>query len=358
MKILHVLEDFSTASGGLRTVVKNLDESLNKNGKASFIISAASDEDDQIYKRVDTDKPWRYSKEWETTIKTIFKEEKIEIIHIHGVWMFPQYIAAKYAIKNKIPFVVTPHGMYEPWLWTQSRVKKKVYFELFTKSKFSKATVIHAITEEEKENLELLFPGVEVKIIPNLIHKKQYHIYDGTQEKYVLFVGRIDQKKGIDILIKAFAKLNPKDVKLKIAGKLNTYKLELDELVQSLGIQDKVEFLGMIKDKVKEDIYKNAFIFVAPSHSEVIGMVNLEAAIYGVPVITTFQTGLKKEWSYYGGKLINPLEEELYKALEVFVNMNVVERNEKGKQLYEFVFNEYCWDSKFNDWKVLYKKLI
>tara|TARA_B100001093_G_C26857935_1_gene1028376 strand:- start:2815 stop:3891 length:1077 start_codon:yes stop_codon:yes gene_type:complete len=358
MKILHILEDFSTASGGLRTVVKNLNESLNKNGIESFIISAGIDQEDQIYKRVDTDNPWCYSKQWEASIAAIFKRVKIDIIHIHGVWMFPQYLAAKYAIKNKVPFVVTPHGMYEPWLWAQSKFKKKVYFTLLTKKKFSKATVIHAITEEEKENLKLLFPDVKVKIIPNLIHKKQYHVYDGTQGKYVLFVGRIDKKKGIDILIKSFAKLNLKDVKLKIAGKLNDYKLELDQLIKFLRIQDKVEFLGMIKDQIKEDVYKNAFIFVAPSYSEVIGMVNLEAAIYGVPVITTFQTGIKKEWGNYGGMLINPLEGELHKALQLFVNMNVEERNDKGKQLYEFVLNEYCWDSKLNDWKMLYKNLI
>ena len=60
-------------------------------------------------------------------------------------------------------------------------------------------------------------------------------------------------------------------------------------------------------------LFKNAFVFVAPSHSEVIGMVNLEAAILQTPVITTFQTGLLKDWSKNGGFLIEPTENEILK---------------------------------------------
>ncbi|QNK76813.1 glycosyltransferase [Winogradskyella sp. PAMC22761] len=356
MKILHILENFSTTSGGIRTVVKSLDEKLNKNGIESFIVSANCDREDVIYATVKTTNSWLFSSDWKKIIHNIINDKEIDLIHIHGVWMYPQYIAAKLAVKSKIPFIVTPHGMYEPWLWTQGRFKKKTYFNILSRPIFKKASAIHAITEGEHQNLKKLFPSTQIRLIPNLIDSKAYEDYSIIDEKYILFVGRIDEKKGIDILIKAFANLKSNKIKLKIAGKINDYKLELDKLIESLGIVDRVEFLGLIKGGVKEHTYRNAFLFVAPSHSEVIGMVNLEAAIYGVPVITTYQTGLKNEWSVNGGHLINPNEEELIKALKNFVYIDIEQRNVRGKLLHDFVNIEYSWENKIGDWVKLYKE--
>ena len=359
MKILHILEDYSSASGGIRTVVKSLNEKLNRNDEIkSYVISAAIDENEKVYKKIDTSRPWLYSSDWIKTIKTVVKEEDINVIHIHGVWMFPQYIAAKFAIKQGIPFILTPHGMYEPWLWSKGRIKKVLYFKIFTQPFFKKASIIHAITDNERKNLKKLFPKTKIGLIPNLIDVVDYYSSDSKIDKYILFVGRIDKKKGIDILIKSFARLKYNNLKLKIAGKYDDYKNELDKLTVDLDISNKVEFLGLIKGKVKEEVYKNAFVFVAPSHSEVIGMVNLEAAIYGTPVITTFQTGLNTKWNENGGMLINPNEEELFESLQTYLSLGFHERNINGKNLYNFVKKEYSWENRFLDWVNLYKECL
>ena len=359
MKILHILEDYSLNSGGLRTVVKKLHDKLVYENHRSYIISSNKEDDDNIYKVIKSNNPWLFSKEWVFILDKIYNEEKIEIIHIHGVWMYPQFIAAKFAIKHNIPFIMTPHGMYEPWLWSKSKFKKQAYFKFISKPVFSKANLIHTITEQETKNIKRFFPKTPIIEIPNLIDKNEYNAENySSSEKYVLYVGRLDPKKGIDILIKAFGSIRPKGFKLKIAGRFNGYKIELEKLIKEFEIEDKVEFLGLIKGENKISVFQNAFVFVAPSHSEVIGMVNLEAAILKTPVITTYQTGLKKQWERNGGYLINPNVDELTNTLKEVFKLSLEERNKKGQLLYEFVLKEYSWEYKTEDWIRSYRSLL
>ncbi|SHM86774.1 glycosyltransferase [Polaribacter sp. KT 15] len=355
MKILHVVEDYSIESGGLRTVIKNLNYYLNKAGFVSHILSSKQESLDNIF-IVETNKPWLYSSEWLDKLTAIHKEFNFDVIHIHGVWTYPQYKAAKFSIKNKIPFILSCHGMYEPWLWKKGTLKKKLYFNNVVKNVFKKASFIHAITPGERSNLIDLFNNNKIVEIPNLISNvKNVKTTNQNKEKYIFYLGRLDSKKGIDILINAFAEIKHDDVKLIIAGKINNYKESLDILISSLGISSKVKFLGLITGDKKQNLIKNAHVLVAPSHSEVIGMVNLEAGILKTPVITTYQTGLNLDWNNNGGKLINPNTKELIKALDEVLNWNSEERKLNGEKLYNFVVNNYSWSTKLEDWITLYK---
>jgi glycosyltransferase involved in cell wall biosynthesis len=362
MNILHVLEDYSLHSGGLRTVVKELNEHLNDYEDVnSYIVSSKKEEEDDVcVVSSSQDKPWLYSKDWKHILEKFIIEKNIELIHIHGVWMFPQHIAAKLAVKNKIPFILTPHGMYEPWLWTKGTLKKKLYFHILSKNLFSKAFRIHAITKDEKNNLKKLFSKSEFVEIPNLIKNKDIHLQnlEVNNEKYILYLGRLHEKKGIDILIKSFSNLEDKNIKLKIAGGLNEYKSKLDALVGQLKLEKRIEFLGLVKGQQKNGLFRNAYVFVAPSFSEVVGMVNLEAALQQTPVITTHQTGLKKEWNENGGVLINPNQDEIIFALEKAINWSLEERNSNGNKLFQFVKKNYSWEYRFIDWLKLYKSTL
>ncbi|WP_040279619.1 glycosyltransferase [Psychroserpens damuponensis] len=359
MNVIHVLEDFSFQSGGIRTVVLDLHTRLLNHNINSKILTTRIEEGDQAIKVEGESTPWRYSKNLKSTLNTLNNQNKISIIHIHGVWMYPQYAAAKFAKQHHIPFLITCHGMYEPWLWSQGTLKKKLYFNLVVKSVFAKANYLHVITNNEANKIKTLFPNTPTVEIPNLIDSNLAEEGEyNTNEKYVLYVGRLDSKKGIDLLIKAFSNINPEGFKLKIAGNFSDYKQKLDELVVSLGMEHKVEFLGLITGEEKIVYFKNAHVFVAPSHSEVVGMVNLEAAIYKTPVITTFQTGLKKEWSQNGGMLVNPNLNEIETALKTALNWTVKQRNDNGLKLHNFVLKSYSWQYRFNDWVKLYQNML
>jgi glycosyltransferase involved in cell wall biosynthesis len=361
INILHVTEDYSLSSGGLRTVINDLNNHLNSvKNINSYIISSKEEKGDNIeLVKNAIDQTWLYSSQWNEKFIEITNSYRIDVIHIHGVWMYPQYIAAKFAVKNKIPFIISSHGMYEPWLWTKGRLKKNLYFKFLVKSLFSKASRIHAITNPEKNNLKKLFPQNEIIEIPNLINFKKipenkYY----SKEKYLLYLGRLHEKKGIELLIRSFSKLNDDSLILKIAGGFNEYKIELDKLIEKLSLQSRVQFIGLVTGEKKAKLFKDAFLFVAPSYSEVIGMVNLEAASLKTPVITTFQTGLRKEWNENGGILINPNQDELTQALEKVLKWTKKERDIKGEILYNFVKQNYSWESRLSDWINIYSDII
>ena len=160
------------------------------------------------------------------------------------------------------------------------------------------------------------------------------------------------------MLIHSFSKIETNNFKLKIAGPENNYSKELKVFSKQLNINNKVEFLGMIKGEEKYKLYKEAHVFVAPSYSEVVGMVNLEAAIMNTPVITTFQTGLLKEWNEHGGILVNPNVSEVEEALREAISWTQKQRNARGGMLKEFVLNNYSWERNKNKWIKLYKDLL
>lgn len=356
MKIAHILEDYSKLSGGLRTVVQDLNQHLVQNSIDSQIVTTRAEVEDNVtvYKRSLYKDAWCYSTELKNSLANI----KSDINHIHGVWMYPQFIASKISYTTKKPYIITPHGMLEPWLWENGTSKKKIYFELMIKKYFSGANVLHAITPDEKDNLYKLFGHKNIEIVPNSISCTEIdscNIKRQNCDKFILFVGRLHSKKGIDLLIKAFSKLKDTGIRLRIAGPFNEYKKELDKLVKSLGIESRVDFLGMVTGKEKYQLFKDAWVFVAPSFSEVVGMVNLEAAAFETPVISTYQTGLYKEWNHHGGHLINPKLDELVNSLTEAVGWSETERNDRGKMLRQFIVDNYSWEKNIFKWIDLYK---
>lgn len=358
MNILHVVEDFSFDSGGLRTVIERLNFHLNQQeGFSSYILSSKKEKEDTI-EIVKAENAWLYSANWEKEIIRIILQKEINIVHIHGVWMYPQYISAKICVKKNIPFLLSTHGMYEPWLWKKGTLKKKLYYQLLIKNLFKKAELVHAITASEKTNLFKYFKGSSIVQIPNLIDETQEDFTPvSAPERYILFLGRITKVKGLDILLKAFATLNNKSFKLLIAGKFSDYKKELEKMITDLNIENQIEFKGLVTGPEKQELIRNAFAMVTPSYSEVIGMVNLEGGIQGTPVITTFQTGLDEEWSTNGGILIHPTAEELTFALKTVTNWDVQKRNENGEKLKNFVKQRYSWTTRIKDWLQTYKEV-
>lgn len=357
IRILHIVEDFSVKSGGLRTVVQSLDFHLKSLGYKSYILSSGKEKEDKIF-IVEASNKWLYSKQWKDKIYDILKAKKIDVFHIHGVWLYPQYIAAKIAVKEKLPFVLSTHGMLQPWMWKKGKLKKKIYFNFLIKKTFNNASLLHTITENETENLRKLFINQNFKEIPNLIFMDKSLEPITIVEKYILYIGRLNKTKGIDLLIKAFSSINQKDFKLKIAGEINSYKEELDKIILKFDLNDKIEFLDIVKGDFKTSLFKKAWVVVSPTYSDVIGMVNLESASFKTPVITTYKTGLKEEWNMNGGKLINPNVEELKEALFEVLSWNENERNENGTILYNFVLKNYSWNYQLSKWDELYQSIL
>jgi glycosyltransferase involved in cell wall biosynthesis len=152
-------------------------------------------------------------------------------------------------------------------------------------------------------------------------------------------------------------KIEDKKIKLKIVGSENGYSDSLKKIVRKAGLENRIEFLGGVFGDAKFELYANAKAFVAPSYSEAIGMVNLEAAACKTPVITTFNTGINTEWNTNGGIMINPTLEELTSAINAVTNWSNEERFSRGENLSNFVLNNYSWEKRGYLWNDLYSSL-
>lgn len=358
-KIYQIAESVTLESGGVRTVLENLNNYLNTNGEFSSAIVANQVEKQDIHYHFPSDKFkfWGYSSELKKFLENTIKPE--DLVHLHGVFMHAQYAGSKFALKRNMPYVITPHGMLEPWHLKDKQLKKKIYLTLMLNSILAKAKIIHAITPFEKDNLYKLTGHKNIIEIPNFIKYSELpQLPDyNPNEEYLLFLSRLHPKKGLDILIKSMGKIQNKKIKLKIVGSENSYSESLKKAIQKTDLENRIEFLGGVFGDRKFELFANAKAFVAPSYSEAIGMVNLEAAACKTPVITTFETGISPEWNTNGGLMINPNTEELTNAINCVTNWSNEERFSRGENLSNFVLTNYSWEKRGVLWNDLYSSL-
>jgi glycosyltransferase involved in cell wall biosynthesis len=297
------------------------------------------------------------------------------ILHLHGVWMGFQWLAAKAAQRQKIPALLSPHGMLNRWHlrdWGFKELRKLIYWHTLAYPAFRHIPLIHAVTPRERDELAGWFPGRRIAIIPNaldleemdrLLTEARDQASPPMDEPYVLFLGRLHPVKGIELLIEAFAQCvreSKRRFRLLIAGPESdpAYSAKLKSLVRLLGVEQKVTFLGPVFGaQEKISLYRHAWAFCAPSQVEVMGLVNLEAAAAGVPVLTTHETGLSG-WREGGGMLVHPRVEDLSQALTQIFSWSENERVDRGNRLRQLVERRYSWQAVGPQWLELYASLI
>lgn len=374
LKVVHIAENMAKMAGGVPAVVSQLAPRLSNIGVSTQIIHATGDLGVSFLKHgilkfppSKIGKPWSYSAELKKglSVQGISVEGRSTVFHIHGVWSAPQYYAAKVAYREGVPFVLTSHGMLEPWLWEKQGsiiyMKKKIYWTAFAYPKFKNAAAIHAITPLERESLRKLFPLNRIEVIPNAIELNEITYFEKVErKKTILFIGRIEPKKGVDLLLYAFAQARlSKDWVVNIVGPVwsGAYLAILKSIVMKEGLSDQVIFHGPVFGDDKLELINSAWVLVAPSYSEVVGLVNLEAAERGLPTITTNATGLYDWESDGGGLLIKPTIESLTAALKKAASWGDKERLDRGHASRELIKKRYSWEAVMPSWLELYSSL-
>jgi glycosyltransferase involved in cell wall biosynthesis len=372
MNILLLSSDHSTDNYGVTTVVSQLADQLLISSK-EFNVTVLAVGDDAVEQIPGVNVKllhlasigafWRWSPGIVKKLDTFVQQNNIQIIHIHGIWMSIQWAGLLVAKKRNIPCVVSAHGMLGNWFWneqsTLKKIKKRIYLALIFKPALTMDTIFHAITLGEVRDINKVFQKNTIKIIPNAIgticSNSDYKNKMGAFEKNILFLGRIHPIKGIDLLISAFSSVANQGYKLIIAGpeEDTEYVHILKQIIKQNNIEDKVIFVGPVRGENKHKLIKNAWVVVLPSYSEVMGMVNLEAALCYTPSITTFETGLVN-WEESGGMLVHPTIGNLEKVLAEVINWSEDERIQRGLKAYDYVQSNFSWDKVITEWKNLY----
>ena len=234
--------------------------------------------------------------------KQIFSQNNFDIVHIHELRNYLSPLVSKLCIKKNIPYIITPHGTLHTR--GESVLKKSIFDQIYGKRILRNANNITVLTPHEKRELQALYNIDESNyyLLPNGIdlEKYSYSLTDNnfksnlginSDDRLILYLGRLHKTKGLDLLLKAFSLVVQKNLYLVIAGTSEggnfKYQTQLGIIAKKLGIEEHVKFTGFIDGDIKLNAYRSSEIFVLPSRYESFGLVILEAMACQCPVVTT-----------------------------------------------------------------------
>jgi len=235
-----------------------------------------------------------------------------DIVHIHGLYRFPVTAAAWWARRTGVPYLIMPHGSLDPFLYSQSQYNlplKRIYERLFDFPNLNNAAAVYYTAEEEAKRAAFLKLRTKPVILPNGIDWESYRrlppkgsfrrrINLNGKVPLVLFLGRINFKKGLDLLVPAFAHVVVKhpDARLAIVGPDNEgYGSKVRRWCEEQGIQGKVFFVDHLCPENVKEAYVDADVFVLPSYTENFGLTVVEAMACGSPVVISDQVNIWRE---------------------------------------------------------------
>jgi glycosyltransferase involved in cell wall biosynthesis len=345
MRVLHVIPSISLSRGGPSVVLRTMARSQASRG---LEVHVATTDDDGAGRLQSTGRPFV---EEAVTYRLFRRQTKFytfslpltlwlwrhardyDVIHIHALFSYPSIVAALCATLAKVPYLVRPLGVLGQWGMRHRRPwLKSLSFQLIESRVLRNAAGVQYTSEQEAE--EALRLGVKhiALVIPNPVdiaapagRGRFRAAYPAVAEKtIILFLSRIDAKKGIDLLLPAFARLKPDfpNVVLILAGEGNSTLVEgLKEEAHRLGLDDDILWVGFLQGDAKQNALADADIFVLPSYSENFGVSVVEAMTHGLPVIVSDQVGLHVEITKSNAGIVIPCEvSSLSQALRALVS--------------------------------------
>lgn len=225
---------------------------------------------------------------------------QFDVAHLHACRNVPGSVAARELRRAGIPYVLAPNGT-APRI-ERRRLAKAVFDATLGRQVVSGAAALVAVSDAETRQLRSL--GVsEHKIVsvPNPIDVSEFErpIPRGVfrrrlglgREPLVLFLGKMTPRKRLDVLVRAFARLDWRDARLVLAGNDMGVRATLDTLVGNLAIATRTCFPGLLTGHERLEALADADVVVYPSKDEIFGLVPLEALMSGTPVIVADDSG-------------------------------------------------------------------
>jgi len=267
-----------------------------------------------------------------------------DAVHLHSVFLWPTYAAARAAAKHGVPYVVSPRGMLVPELVARkSRIAKRLWIRAVERRTFANAASIHFTAQVEWDDARRLgIPLPDPIIVPNGIELPSADSMPRLPDT-LLFLGRINWKKGLEFLLDAIK--DAAGVKVVIAGN------DEEELTPKLraqaernGVADRVDFRGPVSGAAKDELLRTSTALVLPSLSENFGNVVLEAMAVAMPVIVTPEVGLAADVESAGAGIVTSNAPDALAAAIRRMLGDSDARTSMGRRGRELVQSRFTWD--------------
>jgi glycosyltransferase involved in cell wall biosynthesis len=322
MQILHVIPSLAARDGGPAKAAIEMCRELLRRGEHTEIYTTNADGTGCLdvplgwqtevggvtvtYFPINGGHYYKYSSALAVALKTNIS--KFDLVDINSLYQFPSTAAAHYCRKQEVPYVIRPHGTLDPFMFRHHRPRKWLYESLFERRNLRAAAAVHFTTAEELElasSLGLSFRGliaplgVEFEDAPDDWERIVSTTWPELAGKeIVLFLSRINFKKGLDILAHAFGRIHGerKDVHLVIAGPDNEgYGADVRKWLAAGDCLSSVTFTGMVQGALKASLLKRARLFILPSYTENFGIAVVEAMGAGLPVVISNKVNIWRE---------------------------------------------------------------
>ena len=301
MRAALVTSYLSRSAGGLREAVSGIAFALARNADVDTAIFGLVDPSDPDDGSAWGPKVMQYRARgpralgWAPAMETALREEAPDVTDVQGLWTFVSLANLGYTRATDRPYVVTPHGMLDAWALSRSRWKKRLAAALFESAHLRGAGCIRAIAEAEVQAVRAFGYRGPVALIPNgvtLPEQTAFRENDGRRRR-LLFLGRIDAKKGVEELLRAWAIVQAEAADrgwhLQVTGWGGAAYVErVRRLAIDLELRPETFTLtGPVFDEAKATAFRSASAFILPSFSEGLPMAVLEAWSYGLPTLLT-----------------------------------------------------------------------
>ena len=276
-----------------------------------------------------------------------------DFVHLHSIFLAPTSSAARVAESLRIPWCVSPRGALVPELISRrSTLAKRIWMLINERRTLERASFIHATSKLEAQDAERIgYRLPPIRVIPNGVEvpHRNGSAFNSAIDRiggspYLLFLGRINWKKGLDRLIPAMAYLP--GFRLVVAGNdEEQLSPRLKRLAQQSGVLERIDFPGAVAGEQKLNLLRGATLLILPSYSENFGNVLLESLAAGRPVAMTAEVGLAPAIHAAGaGEMISGQPSEMGRQLSALVadTRNLDAMGERG---YQLVQSKYTWAS-------------
>lgn len=365
MKILHYIPSIDRSSGGIGAYMQLLTRDLGRLCELHVVTHRTEEMLDlkncKLYFIPINNNP--FSNKSKREFLELLNKVGPDVFHVNCCWLPQSARLAMWAKKMGYKIVYSPHGMLEPWIMKRHYWRKKLpAILLYQRRALEVADIVHATAESEKQNLLKLGWNRDVMVIPNCVQMDGIDMketWDKTRN--ILFLSRVHVKKGIEYLIDAVAEIKEElfEYRIVIAGPGEEGYIEcLRERARQEGVEQLIDFVGPIFGKRKWALYKDADLFVLPTHSENFGIVVPESLASGTPVITTYGTPWRELNEEKCGWWIPIGKDSLVTALQSFLLKTPEELKAMGQRGRKLVEDKYSSEKVAKQFLAMYENLI
>jgi glycosyltransferase involved in cell wall biosynthesis len=389
MRILQIIPSISLVYGGPSQMVLGLSAALAKQGIDVTIITTNSNGDigqnpldvplnqpiqqdgyNIIYFRCYPCRRYKFSLSLLQWLNQHIKE--FDLAHIHAIFSPVTTAAATIARYHNIPYIMRPCGMLDPADLRKKKQVKQIYAALLEKPNLAGAAAIHFTSKQEAKISErfgiatnklsttkdLIIPLGVTNFIDNLlVNSEQLPIHNqfninsvDSQIPQILFMSRIEPKKGLNLLIPALEQIITQGIKFNfiLAGSNPqdaNYEGKIKALIADSPLAKYTKITGFVTGEIKAFLLQNADIFVLPSYYENFGIAVAEAMAAGTPVVVSNQVHIWEDIQQAEAGWVCPLEVDEIASLITIALLDTNERKRRGLNAKEYARNHYSWDA-------------